>query len=288
MKNIISKFALVALSLGFTACLDDDTPALSPSGYKNIIEFGNVSLPISAEGAIHPAWVVAFPAVEETTFDLIVSYSGPASNDKNIEVELEVNPFALNAYNEDQGKGYELLPEALYTFPSTVTIPKGKKTVTIPVTIASDQMDLAVSYALPLTIVSSSSGLISGNYGTGIFVTVAKNQFHGTYESNGFFQHPTSPRTIHMDKELITTALYSNQTGLADLGTPFFLTVDPVTGDVALDDPTQHSYDKGTITVNGEDYSNTYDSDTKTYYLYYEYVTSAPRTIYEKMVFLHD
>lgn len=286
MKNRIVKLAVVASSLFLAACLDDDQQALDPSGYNNVIEFYNISIPISEQSAVHPAWSVAFPVGPEEEFDIVISFSGPQSNNKDITVDLEVNPFALNAYNDDQGAGYTLLPSNLYTLPASVTIPKGETKVSVPVTVRSDQFDLSLTYALPVTITSSSSGLISSNFGTAIFVTVAKNQYHGLYHSTGFFQHPSSPRALNADKELSTVSANSNLTGHSDLGTPFLITVQP-DNSVTFVDNNFNSYDKGTIVVNGEEYSNTYNPTTRTFYLYYEYIGgTGPRTIYEKLEFL--
>lgn len=288
MKKII-KLSALAMSLFMVACLEDDKLALDPSGYDNVLEFYNIDIPISVEGAVHPAWSASFPVAlpgETVEFDMIISFSGPQSNTKNIDVELEVNPFALNAYNAEQGKTYTLLPDAYYSFPTSVTIPKGEAQVHVPVTVHSDLFDLSLTYALPVTITGSSSGLISSNFGTAIFVTVAKNAYDGKYHSTGFFQHPSSPRAINQDKKLTTTSADTNLTGHSDLGTPFFITTHP-DNSVTFTEPNYGTYDKGTITVNGEEYSNTYNPTTRTYYLYYEYIGgTGPRTIYEKLVFL--
>lgn len=272
MKNRILKFAIVSVSLLFTACLEDDKQPLDPQGYNNVIEWYNVSIPISDAGAVYPAWAVSFPEAPSTQFELIISYSGPSSNDKDIVVDLEVNAFALDAYNEEAHTSYVLLPTDLYEMPTSATIPKGETKVTVPFTVYSSQFDFSLVYALPLSIVSSSSGLISSNFGTGIFVTVAKNKYDGAYHSTGYFQHPSSPRAIDRDKEMITTAKFVNQTEFADLGSAVQYAVDQVDNTVTfVGTVPQSAYMLPPATINGLLYDNTYDPTTRTYRLYYQY-----------------
>jgi hypothetical protein len=286
MKKQTIRLCLIFMSFFFAACLDDDKNPLDPAGTNNVIEFYNIAIPSSANGAVHPLWAVAFDFTPQEEFDIVVSYSGPNSNNKDIDLTIEVDPFALDAYNADQGETYELLPESFYTFNGSVTIPKGQKQATVSITVFPDQFDLSKQYALPLRIVSSSSGIISGNWGAAIYATVAKNQYHGTYHATGYFQHPTAPRPIDQNKTLSTVSADTNLTGLADLGTAMFLTVNP-DNTVTFVDGTFGSYPKGTITVDGVTYDNTYDPATKTYFLYYEYIGgTGPRTIYEKLVFV--
>jgi hypothetical protein len=286
MKNKFLRIYAVMLGLLLGSCLDDTTAPLDPENAENIIEFDNISIPVNPLGAVHPLWAVAFDYTAQEQFEVVIAYAGPDSNNKDIEVTIIPDEFVLDAYNEDVGTNYLMLPDAFYDFNGTVTIPKGQKKVSLPITVYPNMFDLTKQYALPLRIVSSSSGIISGNWGAAVFATVAKNQYHGTYHSTGYFQHPTAPRAIDQEKELGTVSANTNSTGHSDLGTLFLLTVNP-DNTVTFVDGTFGSYPKGSITVNGEVYNNRYDPATKTYYLYYEYLgASGPRTIYEKLEFI--
>jgi hypothetical protein len=286
MKNKILRIYALMLCVFLASCLDDDKQPLDPEGAENILEFDNISIPVSPLGAVHPLWAVAFDFSPQEQFDVVISYAGPTSNSRDIELTVEVDPFVLEAYNAEQGTSYQLLPEDFYDFTGTVTLPKGETKVSLPVTVYPENFDLSLQYALPLRIVSSSSGIISGNWGAAVFATVAKNLYHGTYHSTGYFQHPSSPRAIDQNKVLETVSANTNLTGLADLGTPFLITVN-ADNSVTFVDGSFGSYPKGTITVDGVTYNNTYDPATKTYYLYYEYIGgTGPRTIYEKLEFV--
>lgn len=198
MKNQILKISIVLLSLSFAGCLDDKSNPLDPTGAQNILEFANISIPASGQDAVHPLYVVSFGVSTSAEFDVILSYSGPNSNEKNIEITLEVDPIALDAYNDQNGTNYELLDDDLYTIPSmTVTMPKGETKLNVPITVFPDQYDLSKNYALPLRIVAASSGIISQNWGTAIFGTVVKNRYDGEYKIlTGSMLETTNPNFV--------------------------------------------------------------------------------------------
>jgi hypothetical protein len=185
MKKIIT-ISLAFLAITLTGCLDDDKYALDPSGTENVIEFTDISVPISPLGAVHPAYVTSFSVAEEADFEVVISYSGPNSNSKDIELTLMVDPLALEAYNEQQASEtftpYEVLPSNLFTMESmTVTLPKGQTKLTVPITVFPDQFDLSKKYAIPLRIASASSGTLSSVYSAAIFGVVVKNRYDGIY-----------------------------------------------------------------------------------------------------------
>lgn len=193
MKNKIVKTLFVLFSVTLVACLDDEKYALDPEGYQNVIEFLDPSVPVSQVGSVYPVWLTAFTVSPESTLTQKISFSGPQNNDQDIVLELAVDPLALDEYNEQMVNGlngaaplggitYELLPEANYSIPNlTVTIPKGQKEAEISITIFPSQFDLSKTYALPLRIVSASTGILSRHYSVAILATVVKNKYDGIY-----------------------------------------------------------------------------------------------------------
>lgn len=188
MKNNLLKFFVAILAVALSGCLDDNKYALDPGNTDNVLEFTDISVPISPFGAVHPAYVTSFSVSDMDEFDVIISYSGPNSNDKNIELTLTVDEVALEAYNEERAADdhnyvpYEVLPEDLYSIESmTLTLPKGETKLHVPVTVFPDQFDLSKKYALPLRISSASSGTLSTVYSAAIFGVVVKNRYDGIY-----------------------------------------------------------------------------------------------------------
>jgi hypothetical protein len=197
MKNRILKISIAFLSVFFAACLDDDKNNLDPSGASNILEFANISIPASGQNAVHPLYVVSFGVSPSAEFDVIISYSGPNSNDKSIDITLEVDPIALADYNTQNGTNYEVLADDQYDIASmTVTMPAGQTKLNLPVTVYPDKYDLTKNFALPLRIVSASSGVISQNWGAAIFGTVVKNKYDGEYTATGTMLETTNPNFV--------------------------------------------------------------------------------------------
>ncbi|GIL23532.1 MAG: hypothetical protein BroJett042_20450 [Bacteroidota bacterium] len=180
-KNYILAWTLLVAMVA-TSCLNDNKYALDPEGTQNVIEFVDPSVPISTPSSVYPAWVTSFTIVPEVTLTQSVAFAGPQSNDKDIQLQLAVDPIALDEYNEQNGTDYSLIDESYYDIPSlTVTIPKGQKQANFVVKIYPEEYDLTKTFALPLRIVSASSGILSKKYSAGILVTVVKNKYDGIY-----------------------------------------------------------------------------------------------------------
>jgi hypothetical protein len=183
MKKEFLKISIVLLALAVTACLDDKDAPLDPSNSTNVVEFKNPELFTSKSGTKYGLYSYAFePEIQEQTYQVVISYSGADVASKNIEVQLSTAPIALDEYNDEAETSYILMPDALYDFPTTVTIPKGKRTVTVPMTLQTGDFDLSQNYVLPMTITSTSKGEISGNFGTILLALAVKNKYDGLYE----------------------------------------------------------------------------------------------------------
>jgi len=190
MKNTyIARICTVILGLTLAACLDDDKYALDPGNTKNVIEFLDPSVPVSPSGSIYPAWGEAFKYDTEIHLERTISFSGPNKNNKDIEVTIAADPVALEDYNAQMendlhGNTYELMPSNYYAFDATtVTIEKGETKVNIGITLFPPQFDLSKSFAIPIRITSSSSGVISSNFSVGIFSLQIKNKYDANYKA---------------------------------------------------------------------------------------------------------
>lgn len=187
MKKNLLKICIAFMGVSLVACLDDDKYALDPSGTNNVIEFYDPSVPSSPVGSIYPVWTATTEIQEELTIEQTISYSGPNSNSKNIELTLAVDPVALDDYNTQMevlgGGKYEMMPDSYFDFTDvTVTIPKGQKKVNISITAFPDQFDLTKNWAVPIRIVSASDGILSAHWSVAILAVVVKNKYDGVYE----------------------------------------------------------------------------------------------------------
>lgn len=223
MKKLLISCIVLILGAGFLiSCLDED-PLFNPAKSENIIEFFDIGEIASPADAIYPLYVSSFTLSPASEFNVIISYSGANGNDRDITVNLELSQIALDQYNADQDQNYEILPESLYTVPGlTVTIPKGQTKANLKFILKTQDFDLEKAYALPLKIVSSSHGTISGNFSTAIFAVGAKNKFDGVFSVTGNMVDALGtfrgfyPTTV----ELRTVNAVTNNHFDIDLGTP--------------------------------------------------------------------
>lgn len=299
MKKTFLRICVALLGVSLVACLDDSKYALDPSGTENIIEFYDPSVPTSPSGAIYPVWTASTEVAPDFTLEQIISYSGPNSNNSDIELTLAVDPTALDEYNTQMktglngaaplnGSTYDLMPEANYDLDqTTVTIPKGEKKVAISISLYPDQFDLSKSYVIPLRIASSSKGVLSAHYSVALLAVVVKNIYDGVYEitDGGIIRNSGSGPDLvlggdyieGLEMDLVTingtnsgiTPLWKDGSGVGGVaGTQ--ISVNPTTNDVTV--TSSNATLKNTV---GE--INHYDPATKTFVLNFDW-GSAPNT----------
>lgn len=213
MKNFSYAALFLAVFSSLTSCLKEK-PALDPEESHNVIEiYQDIPSPTtSPSDAIHPLYTVSFNVVPEINYQIYVNYSGAGNAPQDIQVTLGLSQEALDDFNDDQGSTFIPLPTNMYSVDSwTVTIPKGQKRATVNVKFFTDQFDLSKLYALPVKILSVSSGTISSNYGTVLFGIVAKNKYDGRYlvsgtcvDANGLYKGDY-PRLIDLETVNATT-----------------------------------------------------------------------------------
>lgn len=190
MSKLINVSLLLCVVLGLTSCLKDDTiiGPDSPGAVKNVVEFKNPALPSSGTSDKMPFYVMSFDISPSSELAITVSYSGADAAPNDVVVNVELNNPAIETVNNEQGLSLTPLPADLYSIPSlTVTIPKGERTATIPISLKTDKFDLTKSYALGFKIasVSGTNAPISGNYGTIVVAVGAKNKYDGVYHVTG-------------------------------------------------------------------------------------------------------
>jgi hypothetical protein len=190
MKKNFVKIYIALFAVVLASCLDDSSSALDPKGTQNIIEFLDNSGPSNPAGAVYPVWTATSEIVPDFVFQQTIRYSGPNSNDSDIALTLAIDPLALDEYNLQMatlgGGTYNMMPTTYFDFSDfNVTIPKGQQEVNISITAHPDKFDLTKNFALPLRIVSASSGIISAHYSVAILAVVVKNQYDGVYDIIG-------------------------------------------------------------------------------------------------------
>jgi hypothetical protein len=115
-------------------------------------------------------------------------------------VTLALDNTLVASYNALGGAvTYLPMPAGSFVFTATsVTIPAGQHTAIVSVTFYKNLLDPALSYMLPIKIVSASAGTISANFGVHYFHFIG-NDFAGSYEA--FFDRWPQPDTTINDRD---------------------------------------------------------------------------------------
>jgi hypothetical protein len=185
IKNIATFSILVALGIGFTSCIKDNTPPPLDGSHSvpDLISFQDNGGP-DGSGAGYGTTTAPFPLYnfsfqlqnDTAGFDAIVIYGPSGSAPQDITLNIAVDQAVLDAFNNANSTGYTAPDNTTYSFPSPVVIPKGKSQVFVHVTIkATPTFDFSANYALPLRITSSSYGVVSTNFGAEINAFVVTN-----------------------------------------------------------------------------------------------------------------
>jgi hypothetical protein len=122
-----------------------------------------------------------------TTYKAAVSYSGAHNAPQDITVEVGVaDASVVTSYNTMNNRtganAYVMIPSNLYSISSTsVVIPKGSRRVDFPIVFPSPDQLYGKNYVLPLVIKSASSGIISGNFHTMLYLLTGINRADGLY-----------------------------------------------------------------------------------------------------------
>lgn len=249
--------------VGFASCLKQD-PNLNPKESNDVVEIFNQVPGLIASDVTdpYPLYVETFPISAGETFEVTVNYAGAGNAPQDINVKLGLDAHAIDEYNDSTSNHYILLPASKYTIDTwDVTIPKGQKKATATFKLKTETFDFAEAYALPVKIMSTSFGKISGNYGTTIFSVGAKNPYDGIY------QYTTSANTSlqpnkNLEIDLITQSLTKVKMGapglLASYTNEVFYIVNPTTNAITVEcaslgvqtpQDTRSKYDPATRTL---------------------------------------
>jgi hypothetical protein len=165
--------AALAICLTLNSCLKDNTPPpLYSWSVPNVISFqdnGGASAGGAGYGSTtnpYPLYQFPLTSYNDTAgFAAIVVYgpNGPAPED--ITVNLAIDTAGLNYFNAYNSSPFIAPDPSTYSFPASVTIPKGQTQGYARVTVNANATPISGAlYAIPLMITSASSGTVSSNF----------------------------------------------------------------------------------------------------------------------------
>ncbi|WP_018617047.1 BT_3987 domain-containing protein [Segetibacter koreensis] len=231
---------------------------------------------------------------KDTIIDFIpVNLVSTAVAAEDIHVTLALDTTLVSNYNTAHETNYVIPASSMYGIVnegSVVTIPKGSKTGYLQVKLKTADF-LGGEWALAFTIksVDKPNYIISGNLNTGIVAFSIKNEWDGTYTSNGYVYHPTASRPItNLTKVGATAGANSITMGLGDLGGAGYIALFTIEGTKVTITAAPGSagapyimFSAGLPSTNpgytpawsgSESCNNTYDPTTRTFYVRYGYL----------------
>lgn len=188
-KNILTVLSFILAGSTLTSCLKDDSLVLNPEKTNNVIEFANPTQIVDVT-ATYKMYSFQYDLAPEVTLPITVQYAGAESGAPQ-DITVKIAPGTeeqVDTYNEEGHQDVELsyMPASNYTLSTTeVVIKQGQKQATFNVVFKPTLFDFNKSLALPLTIASASSGVVSGNFGTILLNVGAKNKWDGSYKFTG-------------------------------------------------------------------------------------------------------
>lgn len=188
MKKYFNLFILSVALFSLSSCLKDDKEIIKPGNSPAVVEFKNPSGITSPSGSVYALFNHSYP-LESTsaTFTVQVDYTGSEVAPQDIPLTIDINPTAVDDYNNQQHTSLKRMHEApynaLYTLNTTsAVIPKGSRYATVTVSLKPSMFDPALSYGLALRIKSATGANVSANFGTIIIAFGAKNKYDGIYQ----------------------------------------------------------------------------------------------------------
>ena len=145
---------MLAILLGGAACNDEWTE----EQYEQFIAF---KAPLDDNG-VTPIYV-RYRADSVTSYKLPIIVSGSLTNERDITVNVAVDPDTLNVLNHERFQSrtdlyYEELDAKFFSMPDNVKINAGKDVSLINIDFSLSDIDLVDKWVLPLTVVNDPTG----------------------------------------------------------------------------------------------------------------------------------
>jgi hypothetical protein len=277
-RNFVFLSAMSLLLIAGSGCLKDelaDDQATIPniSGSPKVVELIG---PVRATTGYGTSYAVSLISSNvDTTFNMVpvrLAADQPATED--LQVELELVPGLLNAYNDTTGSHLVQPAANKFKFPNglMVTIPKGSREGALAFTAKPTDLEGAdYGFGFRIKSVSNPNYKVSGNFSTAVVIVGIRNKYDGNYSIKGYSLRAGDPVLTGNFKDLsvglITTgpnsviwsslAFWGNGSGVG-IGEPEFA-INPTTNKVTI------TSSGGAMNAPG--YDSRYDPASKTFYV---------------------
>ena len=215
---------------------------------------------------------------------------------EDVQVTLVNNPTLVSSYNTANSASVIAMPAGSFNIASmTVTIPAGKTTATVMLTIpnAKNQLDITKTYGFGFTISSATGGaVVASNYKNILVGISIKNQWDGIYKINGYHVRGGDATLTGPTGEFERSFSTSGATSVTWNGSvPWGFQASQLPAGYEPIIRVNEATNKVTITSsNGlasqvNTYDNRWDPAKKTFYIKWMYAAGAERSFIDTIVF---
>ncbi|MFV0591735.1 MAG: DUF4973 domain-containing protein [Draconibacterium sp.] len=172
---------LLAILMGFAACNEEWTE----EQYEQFISF---KAPLDVNG-VTPIYV-RYRADSVTSYKLPLIVSGSLNNQKDMTINVAVDPDTLNVLNQERFQSrtdlyYEELSAKYFSMPETVNISAGEDVSLMNIDFSLSDIDLVDKWVLPLTVAEDPAGEYRPNprknYSKALLRVMPFNDYSGTF-----------------------------------------------------------------------------------------------------------
>jgi hypothetical protein len=287
LRYILSILSILAIASYTTSCIEEGTDEIKGKGNNNIRVFGGKD-----KLAVAPT-ITSTVKLAEIWRDA----TSESSLNESVTVTFSVDPQFVSEYNEEHGTSYEPMDIKYFSFtPASMTFAPGEFKKELEVTLNAAGLDLSKDYGVGIKVNAP-----EGWHGAGdTFVALAlPSAYEGSYHSSGIrynynsagdantstwpptgwvstgpWDYPTTNASTLSSKTVAVHAANSNG-GFGRINitvTAETVTVNGVVHNLVSIEP------NGDITltnfVQSTHHKSTYNPNTKTFELYYEYTNA--------------
>lgn len=199
-SNIYILFLSLFVAFGLSSCLNDPNIENQKYGLINLNANKIIEIPSDASHAVSKTLLPSGIA-DVTIGEVRLAAEEPAAED--IVVTLSTVKSDTTQYALLRGK--ELFPLNQITVPTTVTIPKGQRSVPLVVKVNTDALLPDPQYlAVSVSSMDKQGYIISGNFGDLTLSFKIKHKYEGRYICTGTFADVTNAAWSHASGALKT------------------------------------------------------------------------------------
>lgn len=228
--------SLALLALGLSSCLKDDMIDDQKYGMINLNAKKIVQIPTSSNSYFSStvAVVVENADISKKVFSVVLASEEVASEDIVVTLSRARSAEILANYNTEKESSIPALT-GNFSIPSTVTIPKGSRSVDVPISYNPKDLSGSAAFGVDIQSVDKPGYTIAGNYGKVLVILTPKSPLDGYYNYKTSATTSLVPNANDDDVRLRTVSATRVSTNLLNTySNTMVYEINPVTNKVTV------------------------------------------------------